>query len=924
MDLLPRRTTASLLAHLVFTLTAIAVAGSVRAGSVEDRDGGTVIHVTVFELPDPSKIDTFNRAQVAAVRAFTRRFPEIFAAKYRDRYRADPQKYGHHDWSNVRIELEPFSGIEVKGVEVDLMAIAGGMAADVLYINFRKSDNYIRSRFLYPLDKPEDGYLTWMTPEEKNFRIHSKLWPVIRRRGPDGETRVWSMPYGGALGKVLLFRKDLFDRHHIPYPDVNWTWDEMLEACRRITDPAEGIYGIRLGRGKHESWYWITFLWSAGGEVMAYNQRTDQWRCVFDSREAAVALDYYVRLSAEKWTDKHSKTRRGYSSKDASDMDIRWTRGQIGMKLDYIDEKVFSTINPEVTGMVPVPLGPTGTRGGELNSRMMGLFSGIKHPAVRDAAWEYIRFFESEEAVRIKTRVMVEGGLGRFVNPRYLRRFGYPEIERLAPRGWSETFEVAVATGKPEPYGRNSNLAYDLMTEPIAQAENMARNDRLPRDPEERLDVLHELLRDACARANEMMIGIVPPRERARRRAAAAVALLGIVAAFVFVFGRIIKAFTPELLPGERPKGWQFRKYAWPYLLLIPAVLAILLWRYVPLVRGSAMAFFDYQLLADSTFVGLDNFGDLLFDSYWWAAVWNSLRYSFLVVSLTFLPPIILAVLLQEVPRGKLLFRTLFYLPAVITGLVTILLWKQFYEPSENGALNGLVLRIPAVGFIAVGLVLCVVAVAFARRLLLHDMRWPAAGFTVAGILLLLTCARLAAPVLSPAGESFLQNLAHMPGRLFDTMPEPYGWLNNTDTAMLACVLPMVWAGMGPGCLIYLAALKGIPEDYYEAADVDGANFIDKILFVVFPTLKALIIINFVGVFIQSWYGATANILAMTGGGANTEVVGLHIWYKAFTFLKFGPATAGAWMLAFMLIGFTVHQLRILSRVEFRAQGTMK
>jgi len=83
--------------------------------------------------------------------------------------------------------------------------------------------------------------------------------------------------------------------------------------------------------------------------------------------------------------------------------------------------------------------------------------------------------------------------------------------------------------------------------------------------------------------------------------------------------------------------------------------------------------------------------------------------------------------------------------------------------------------------------------------------------------------------------------------------------------------------------------------------------------------LKALILINFVGAFIGSWYAATGNILLMTGGGGNTEVAGLHIWYKAFTYLKFGPATAMAWMLGFMLIGFTVHQLQILSRVEFRA-----
>ena len=75
----------------------------------------------------------------------------------------------------------------------------------------------------------------------------------------------------------------------------------------------------------------------------------------------------------------------------------------------------------------------------------------------------------------------------------------------------------------------------------------------------------------------------------------------------------------------------------------------------------------------------------------------------------------------------------------------------------------------------------------------------------------------------------------------------------------------------------------------------------------------------FVGAFIGSWYAATGNILLMTGGGGNNEVAGLHIWYKAFTYLKFGPATAMAWMLGVMLIGCTVHQLQILSRVEFRA-----
>ena len=52
-----------------------------------------------------------------------------------------------------------------------------------------------------------------------------------------------------------------------------------------------------------------------------------------------------------------------------------------------------------------------------------------------------------------------------------------------------------------------------------------------------------------------------------------------------------------------------------------------------------------------------------------------------------------------------------------------------------------------------------------------------------------------------------------------------------------------------------------------------------------------------------------------------TEVVGLHIFWEAFGFLRFGTATAMAWVLGSLLIGFTVMRLRSLSRMEFRTVG---
>ena len=889
-----------------------------QAGYIEEKDGKTIIHVKVFELPDPSKNDTQTRAQVAVVNRFKEQFPKIFAKKYRAKYKANPQKYGNYNWDNVEIQLDPFSSIKVEGVETDLLAIAGGMAPDILYINFRKSHNYIFNDFLYPLDE----YYATMTEAQKKFRINSKLWPVIYRKGPNGKKHYWALPYGGALGKVLLYRKDLFDEFGIEYPTAKWTWKDMMAAAKKLTDQERGTYGIILARGKHEAFLWLTFLWSAGGDVMVYNEDKDQWKCVFDSPEATEALDFYLRLSAEKWYDRNHNIQRGYSTKDSTERGIKWERGEVGMQFAYIEENL-AQMNPDLIGSIPVPLGPTGMRGGELNSRMMGMFSQVKEAAVRDAAWEYMFFYDGKEAAEIKTRIMVEGGLGGFVNPEYLRMFGYEEVEKLCPKGWAENFKIAVETGKPEPYGKNSNFAYEIMTEPIQFAENLYRKDKLPKNREERLKVLRKILQDACARANEIMIGKITPKQRLTRRIVAGLFLVAIIVGFFFVFRNIFKAFTPPSSGlGER-KTWNLKKYMWAYLLLVPAAGTVIIWQYVPLLRGSGMAFLDYRLIGHSTFVGLDNFGNILFDSKWLSSIWNSLRYSFLVIGLTFLPPVLLAILLQEVPKGKLLFRIIFYLPAVITGLVTILLWKQFYEPSSNGTLNYLLLKIPAIGFIGLGLIMLFLALIFANRLKFYEMYFPMTVFILAGIMVFYTFFNFASPILFPGGnETIWMTLQALPGRLFNFLPEPYNWLSDQETAMVACVIPMVWAGMGPGCLIYLAALKGIPEDYYEASDIDGANFIDKLLFIVFPTIKALIIINFVGVFIRSWFGATANILAMTGGGAQTETAGLHIWYEAFTYLNLGPATAMAWMLAFMLIGFTVYQLRILSRVEFRTAAT--
>lgn len=904
----PDRSSCRLLLLLLPLLLPLRPVHAARGILVED--GAPVVEVVIHNwvLPESTRSDPMSRANLAVVRAFQRRYPEIVRERYAARYRANPQRYGNYDWDRVQVRPRKFTGIRVEGVESDLLAIAGGVAPDVIYLNFRRSDTYIRNGFLAPLDDD----LADLPAGELEDRVHERVWPVIRRPGPDGTVHTWALPYGGLMGRGLLYRRDRFAEAGLSPPDASWTWDDLLHAARVLSDPANGRYGLRFARGTHESYQFTTFLWSAGAEFMTQDPETGEWRIEYDSREAAVALDFYTRLVTEPWVDDRGVLRRGFAFRDTAGAWAKWQQGDIAMTQGYVDEEMFDIINPELTGLAPMPIGPSGYRASEINSRMLALFRDIPHPVIRDAAWEFIRFFDSEEAQEIRTRILVEAGLAAFVNPRQLERFGYGALLQLTPPGWMDVFAMAIENGRPEPFGPHSNIAYDLLTLPLQEAQVLAVEGRLPEDTEARLDVLQELLRRAAVRARRDMLGETPPAELRRRNTVSLLVLLGLLAAYSMVIRNMVRVYARGA--AEAGEVGARRNRVWVALLMFPALGTVALWQYTPLLRGSMMAFQDFRLLDPSPWVGLRNFGEVLFEPRWWASVWAAFRYTAWVLGLTFLPPLFLAILLQEVPRARLFFRTVYYLPAVVSGLVMILMWKSFYEESEAGLLNAVVMRIPLGVHWGIALGLALLALLLANRLLRQDSYLPAAVLALAAIGLVWTGWRLGLPILN-------QN----PGfSLRHTLREPVRWLSNPETAMFACVLPLAWAGMGPGCLVYLAALKGIDEESYEAAELDGAGFLDKILFVVMPRLKPLLMINLIGVFISAFFHAEANILAMTGGGARTEVAGLHIFYQAFIFLRFGPATAMAWLLGSVLIGFTLWQLRILAGLEFRTSDPPK
>ena len=115
-------------------------------------------------------------------------------------------------------------------------------------------------------------------------------------------------------------------------------------------------------------------------------------------------------------------------------------------------------------------------------------------------------------------------------------------------------------------------------------------------------------------------------------------------------------------------------------------------------------------------------------------------------------------------------------------------------------------------------------------------------------------------------------------------------------------------------------------DELYEAADIDAAGHWHKIFYIVVPSLKYIIVVQFIGAVIGAFKGGVEMIMVMTGGGPNnrTTILALEMFNRTFMDLQFGIGTAMAWILGALLIGFTAYQLKMLATAEFRAAGTPK
>ncbi len=133
------------------------------------------------------------------------------------------------------------------------------------------------------------------------------------------------------------------------------------------------------------------------------------------------------------------------------------------------------------------------------------------------------------------------------------------------------------------------------------------------------------------------------------------------------------------------------------------------------------------------------------------------------------------------------------------------------------------------------------------------------------------------------------------------------GWITNPKYALWTLVLLTVWQ-FGSSMIIFLAGLKQIPQEYYEAASVDGATKVRQFFAITIPLLSPVILFNLVMQIIYAFQAFTqAYIIGGGSGGVlnSTLFYTLHLYIQGWTYHEMGYASAMAWVLLLIIGVFT-------------------
>ena len=290
-------------------------------------------------------------------------------------------------------------------------------------------------------------------------------------------------------------------------------------------------------------------------------------------------------------------------------------------------------------------------------------------------------------------------------------------------------------------------------------------------------------------------------------------------------------------MSGRRTMGKMARKEAIDgYLFALPGLLGLLLFILGPLVASFVLSLHRYSVFSPPEWLGLANYVRLFTaDHLFWKSLYNTFYYGVFSVPLGMAFALLCAMVLNHrLLLFKRIFRTIYFLPAVTSGVAVAFLWLSILDPSY-GYINLVI-------------------------------EW----FGIQGPL----------------------------------------WLQSEVWAKPGIVLMAIWA-VGQNVVIYVAGLQGIPDYYYDAAAVDGANNLQRFSHITLPMLSPALLFTFIMGIIYSFQVFLQAYVMTQGGPLNSTLFYvLYLYRHGFVWLNMGYASALAWVLFFIILALTMTVFR--------------
>ena len=122
-------------------------------------------------------------------------------------------------------------------------------------------------------------------------------------------------------------------------------------------------------------------------------------------------------------------------------------------------------------------------------------------------------------------------------------------------------------------------------------------------------------------------------------------------------------------------------------MFLLPALILFVLFKYYPIIQGFFISFFEIDIVnLPGKFVGFANYSRAFSDKYFYSSLWNSVQFWLVGLVMTFWPPIVLALLINEVRKYRTFMRLVYFIPAIAPPIASLVLWKYIWQPDYGFA----------------------------------------------------------------------------------------------------------------------------------------------------------------------------------------------------------------------------------------------